>query len=380
MSPLLRAVLLALAAAFLFNIETVLGKALAHLPIELVVLTRATGQLAWNLPALLRQGLTVLRTRQPGMQIFRGSLSVGTWGFYFFAFSHLPLATATVLNFTSVLFVTALAGPVLKEQVGWRRWMAAAVGFAGVVVIVRPGALPLGWPVAAAILSAFASATIVLTTRHLAKTERTQTIMAWIGLVSFAAALPFGAPHLHWPGWQDAALMLGLATIGPCAMHLWISGLRLADASVLAPIGYVRLLFAAASGMLLFGEVPDTWLGLGALLIIGSAVYITHREAVAARRALTGCTRPARQAPGAQWRRGAACRPPNDARCSPRRPTHAAGRADLRLQRVRRPLPLPHRAFQCDVTAGDKVQGESAPCHTVASAASRGAGSKPKSA
>ena len=231
---------------------------------------------------MARQGFGVFRTKQPLMQVFRGCLSVGNWGFYFTAFAALPLATATVLNFTSVLYVTALAGPVLKEKVAWQRWAAALVGFAGVLAIVRPGALPLGWPFAYAMVAAFISAVIMLTTKHLAKSERTQTIMAWIGVVALTAALPFGLPHLAWTGWADAGLMLALMLVGPCAMHLWISALRLADASVVAPIAYVRLVFAAGFGMVLFGEVPDAWLGLGATLIIGSALYLTRREAAMA--------------------------------------------------------------------------------------------------
>ena len=287
MNPLVRAALLAVVAAFGFNLETVLGKALGHLPISVIVLDRALGQMLFVLPSLLTHGAGLLRTSQPGMQVFRGCLSVGTWGFYFFAFSRLPLATATTLGFTAVLFVTALAGPVLKERVGWRRWSAAVVGFCGVLCIVRPGSVPLSWPLAASLLSALVSAGITLTTRHLARSEKTQTIMCYIGLVSVAAALPFGLPNLAWTDWRDAGLLLALAVVGPAAMFVWISALRLADASVLSPIGYSRLIFAAGSGMLLFGEVPDAWLGLGAVLIIGSAVYITRREAMLARQKRT---------------------------------------------------------------------------------------------
>ncbi len=283
MTPLFRAAALAVAAAFLFNLETVLAKALGELPIPVLVLARAAGQLLWAVPSLFLLGRALLATEQLPMQIFRGFLSVASWGFYFLSFSRLPLATATVLNFTSVMFVTALAGPVLKEVVRWRRWGATIIGFLGVLAIVRPGALPGGlesaWPIGAAMTSAFIGAVIVLTTKFLARTERTETIMCYIGLVSFACALPFGLPLLDWPTPMQALLLLGLAIVGPFAMHLWITALRMADASVLAPISYVRLVFAVLSGVLLFGEGLDGWVGLGALLIVGSALYITHREA-----------------------------------------------------------------------------------------------------
>jgi drug/metabolite transporter (DMT)-like permease len=283
MTTLTKAALLAVLAALVFNIETTLVKSLTGVPLATLVLTRAAGQFLWTLPLLIRDP-TLPRTRAVPMQLFRGLLSVMSWYGYYFGFAHLPLATATVLSFTSVLFVTALATPLLGERVGWRRWTATLVGFLGVVAIVRPGAVEVGWPVAASIVSALIGAAIVLTTKTLARTERTSTIMFWVGLVSLSVALPVAAPGLAWPGWHDAGLLLLIAITGPCAMQIWISALRMADASVVAPLSYVRLIFAAGFGMVLFGEVPDLWLALGAALIVGSALYITRREALVARR------------------------------------------------------------------------------------------------
>lgn len=291
MSPLVRATLLALAAAFLFNLETMLVKAIEGVPLATMVLARAIGQCAWILPALLRDP-TLPRTRALPMQIFRGALSAASWYTYYISFTGLALATATVLSFTSVLFVTALAAPVLRERVGWRRWTATLVGFAGVVAIVRPGSMEIGWPVIGALFSALMGAVIVLTTKTLARTERTSTIMFWIGVVSLAVSLPVAAPGLSWPGWTNLLLMALAGLCGPWAMHLWINALRMADASVIAPLSYVRLLFAAGFGLVLFGEMPDWWLGLGAVLIVGSALYITRREAALARRATTQATKP----------------------------------------------------------------------------------------
>lgn len=290
MTAMTQATLLALASAFMFNLESVVVKAIEGVPLATIVLARSLGQLLWTAPAFLRDPAGLVRTGQLKLNLLRGLLSGVSWYMYFLAFAALPLATATVLSFSSVLFVTALAGPVLGEAVRWRRWTATLVGFLGVVVIVRPwdgaGALALGWPVAAAIGSAFLGAGIVLTTKMLARSERTDTIMFYIGVMTTALSLPFALPGLAWPGWWNLGLLLLTATCGPIAMVLWIGALRLADASVVAPVSYVRLIFAAAFGVALFGEVPDAWLGLGAALIVGSALYITQREAkVATRRA-----------------------------------------------------------------------------------------------
>ncbi|MCQ4158580.1 DMT family transporter [Roseomonas sp. GC11] len=277
MSPLARAALLTLAAAFLFNLETVMVKAMQDVPSNTILLARALGQIAWVLPLVPREGLGILRTRQPLMQALRGVFSLACWGLYYAGFLHLPLATATTLSFTSVLFVTALAGPVLGERVGWRRWAATLVGFLGVLLVVRPGVLPLDWPLLASLGSAFFGAGIVLTTKALARTERTETIMLYIGLFTTLGSLPLALPGLAWPGWTNAALLAGSSILGPAGMHLWINALRLADASALSPISYVRLVFAALAGALLFHEAVDLWLAGGAALIVGSAIYITRQ-------------------------------------------------------------------------------------------------------
>lgn len=278
LSPTTRAVLLCIASAFVFNLETTLIKAVTGVPLATLVLARALGQMLWVLPALVRDP-TLPRTAHLPMSLFRGLLSGVSWYTYYLAYSGLPLATATVLSFTTVLFVTALAPPILRERVGWRRWAATLVGFAGVLVIVRPGAVEIGWPIAASLCSALLGAAIVLTTKTLARSERTETIMFWIGAVSVTIALPIAAPGLAWPGWWNFALLVGAGLCGPFAMQLWINALRMADASFLAPISYTRLIFAVGTGLVLFREWPDAWMGAGTLLILGSALYITRRGA-----------------------------------------------------------------------------------------------------
>ncbi|MDB5368942.1 MAG: putative rane protein [Roseomonas sp.] len=284
MTPLQRAVLLAVGAAFFFNLEATLTKALVGVPVATIVLIRAMGQLLWVAPALATTGTGLFRTRQLPMQVLRGGLSLICWGLYYISFLTLSMATATVISFTSVLFITALAGPLLREHVGPRRWAATLVGFAGVLLVARPGSVPLSWPMGAALLSALFSAGIALTTRSLARTERTGTIMLYIGLITTLGALPFAWGGLAWPGWNNAMLLAGVAVLGPAAMQLWIGALRLADASAIAPVSYIRLVFAAATGVLLFQEGVDAWLVAGAVLIIGSALYITRRGAALAKR------------------------------------------------------------------------------------------------
>jgi len=283
-SPILQAAALTLAAALLFVAETVFVKLLAGtVPVTTILLARSTGQLLWVLPWLARRGRSLLRTNHPSLHLMRGLFSLVCWILYFWSFQHLDLATATVLSFTSVMFVTALAGPVLGEVVRWRRWSATIAGFAGVVVIARPVGAAVEPAVLVALVSAMFGAGIVLTTKRLSNTERTDTIMVYIGLITFGGSLPAALPSLTMPEPWQAGWLLLMAVAGPAGMQLWISSFRLADATVLAPLSYIRLVFATAAGVLMFDERPDWWTAAGSALIVGSAIYITRREAALAR-------------------------------------------------------------------------------------------------
>lgn len=285
-SPLLLAIALTAGAAFILNAEGVVVKLMGPaVPVAMIVCARSMAQLVWVSPSLLRHGTRLFRTEHPWLHLLRGVLSLTSWSAYYFSFRELPMATATVLSFTAIMWTTALAGPILGEVVRWRRWSATIVGFLGVLVILRPGMLPLGLPTFAALGSAMMGAGIVLTTKRLAATESTETIMLYIGLITTAGALPMAILHfvslpLHL--WLTILLM---AALGVTGMFMWISALRLADASLLSPINYIRLVFAAITGAAVFGEIPDAFTWAGAALIVASAIYITRREAALARQA-----------------------------------------------------------------------------------------------
>lgn len=279
-SPLLLAVGLTAGAAFIVNLEAAIVKLVgAAVPLAMIVLFRSAAQLVWVAPRLVRRGSGLFRTDHLGLHILRGVLSLISWSAYYFSFRQLPMATATVLSFTAVMWTTALAGPFLGEVVRWRRWSATLAGFAGVLLVVRPGVLPVSLATIAAVGSALCGAGITLVTKRLAATESTPTIMLYIGLVTTTGALP-GA-IVEWPS-LSAGLWLALLVmggLGVCGMFMWITGLRMADASLLAPVTYIRLVFAVATGALLFGELPDGWTLGGSALIVASTLYITRREA-----------------------------------------------------------------------------------------------------
>lgn len=282
--PIIKAAGLALTAALLFTAEVVFVKLLANtVPVTTIMLARSAGQILYVAPLLARRGMILLRTSRPFLHLARGLFSLICWGLYYWSFQRLDLATATVLSFTSVMFVTALAGPVLGEIVRWRRWSATIVGFMGVVLVARPLEMRFDPAIGIALLSALFGSGIVLTTKKLSATERTGTILLYIGVVTFLGSLPVAVPFLTVPEpWQAFWLAL-MAVTGPAAMHLWINAFRLADATVVSPLGYTRLIFSTIAGVALFNETPDRWMAGGAMLIVGSALYITLREAKVAR-------------------------------------------------------------------------------------------------
>ena len=276
----LRGASLMAAAACIFTIEALLVRVMVArgIPVEVQVLSRALGQAVWVAPFVLSAGRGAFATRRMPLHLLRGVCSAATWGFYYWSFTYLDLATATVLSFTNVMFTTLLAGPVLAERVGPARWAGTLAGFAGVVVMLRPGAdVPLVGA-AIAIAAALCWCGITLTTRSLTRTDSTLTIMAWLSVVVVACALPLAVLAWRPLGMGDLAWLAVFALVCPGIIWLVTEALRAGEASAVAPFQYIRLVLIAAAGWVLHGEVPDAWAVLGAACILGGAVVITVAE------------------------------------------------------------------------------------------------------
>ena len=277
----LRGAALMSAAAVIFAAEALAIRWMTErgIPLEMQVCARAGGQVLWVLPLILASGPAVFRTSRAPMHLLRGLSSLVTWGLYYLSFALLDPATATVLSFTNVIFTTLLAGPVLGERVDAWRWGGSLIGLAGIAVMLRPGSGIDTWGAAAAIAAAVAWCGITLTSRSLTRTESTPTILAWVGLVTFAGSLPFALLAWEWLGLMDWLILLGVALIAPGIIWLVTEALRAGEASAVAPFQYLRLIFVAAVAWLVWGEAPDAWGWLGAAIILGGAVVVTVAEA-----------------------------------------------------------------------------------------------------
>ncbi|MFA5123122.1 DMT family transporter [Zavarzinia sp.] len=233
------------------------------------------------IPFMLRAGgfAVAVRTRRPGLHFMRGMIGTVSLFTFFLAYRYLELADAIALSFVSPLFMTALSVPILGEQVGWRRWTAIAVGFLGVLVIVRPGG-GLFTPLALLpIAGAFTYALVGVTIRVLSRTEASVTIVFYFGLFSSIVA-GLGLPFV----WQTPASLqdwigqIGIGLIGGVAQMAMTSAFSRAPVSVVAPFDYTAIIWASVLGYLVWGDVPVAGTFAGAALVIGSGLYILHRE------------------------------------------------------------------------------------------------------
>ena len=230
-------------------------------------------------PLMWRVGPSVLVSRNPGLLAVRGlvgGLSLMTW---FYGLSITPIATATALRFTSAIFASIGAAIFLRERMRLRRWTAVLLGFAGVLIIVRPGLALFDPGSMVIVLAAILWGVGIVLVKTIARTDETVTIVAWTAMwLIMVTAIPV---WFVWtaPTWTQLAWLLLIGILGTVGTFAWTQALKTADASLVIPADFIRLVWAGAIGFVAFGEIPDRWMWIGAALIIGSTLYIGLREA-----------------------------------------------------------------------------------------------------
>lgn len=288
--PNLRGAALITLAAVGFTSAWVLAKLLiaqgVH-PMQ-IALFRSVFALPALLPFLCHGGRGLFRTRHPRLHLARALCGGLGMILSFYALAYMPLAELTALGFTSPLFTVLFAALFLGERVGWRRCLAVAVGFLGVVIIVQPGSGTLHLVALLPVGAAMLMATSITIVKRFPASESQSVLLLYVVAATIAVSLV--PAILNWhpitpPQWLLLAAV-GLVSIG--AHSLFIYGFRVGENSFVAPFDYTRLLFAAAAGVLLFGEVPGYNTLLGALVVIAATLYIVEREARRARAARRG--------------------------------------------------------------------------------------------
>ncbi len=226
-------------------------------------------------------GLPSVATRRLPAHIVRAVVGLSAMAMTFNGIVALPLAEATTIGFTVPIFATILGAAVLREPTGAWRWGAVAVGFAGVLIVAQPGGdhFPLRGA-GFALAGAFGTACVTILLRQIGKTEAALTTVFWFSVLSLVPLSVLYAPaaQAHGPiGW---AALAAVGTLGGCAQIAMTNSLRLGPVSVVVPMDYSSLLWAALLGWLLFDTLPAAATWIGAPVIIASGLVIVWREAV----------------------------------------------------------------------------------------------------
>lgn len=229
-------------------------------------------------------GIGTLRTRRIGGHLLRSVVNLTTMLSFYYALRLLPLADSIAINFAAPLFVTALSGPLLGEHVGMRRWLAVAFGFGGVLLAVQPSPSGISLGAALALLSGLCWALTIVTSRQISDTESSHTILFYYSL-AVVIVLGIAMPRL-WiePSFQDWIWFIVVGIAGSFGQFCYNQAFRYGEASAIAPLDYLSIVWATLFGFVIFGDIPS-WLVLGgAACIVASSIYIAHREAMAARK------------------------------------------------------------------------------------------------
>ncbi len=279
-TPNLRGSVFMISALLVYAVMTGLFKYLGPaIPLVEILMIR---QVVMSLIILLfaRGGWrAMLRTTRPGLQVFRGLVTLAAMLCGFSAVIYIPLAQATAIGFSQVLFVTIAAVLVLKEKVDGARWAATVIGFVGVIIMLDPSTQGLDPYALLAVVGALFSACITVSVRLFATSERTDTILIWQGMVLMVVlALPSGWLWI-WPTPEQWLWLLVLSFFGTAGQWLITRAYQVGEAAALAPIDFSRLLLASFTGFVFFAEIPalPTW--LGAAFVIGATLYTMRRNA-----------------------------------------------------------------------------------------------------
>jgi drug/metabolite transporter (DMT)-like permease len=253
-----------------------------------LVATYPIGEILWtrtiislitlSLFILPSAGFAVFRTQRPGAHLMRGMSQATSQTLLIIAFSMMPLASATAINFSAPLFATLASMFFLKEIIGAARWMALIVGFLGVLLVAGPGAEMFQAGALFALGNAVLFGTVTAGVRGMTKTESTETLTMYqlvLLAVAYTLMLPFGFVT---PGWGDALLILCNGVANAIGQYWWTRALHLAPASAVAPFQYISLVWALIIGFAVWGDVPTAGLLIGSAIVVGSGIFLFWHE------------------------------------------------------------------------------------------------------
>ena len=281
--------LILMLAAFGFSMMVAMIKfAGQRLPVSQILFVRQLGMTLMLGPVLIKSFPGAFSTNQLPLQFARIMLALIAMSCGFTAVINMPLAEATAIAFAKSFFVTIFAVLILKEVVGLYRWGAVAVGFLGVMVMLRPGAEGFSLYGLLALIGAASAGLVMVIIRLLSRTDAPSTILAFQAIgVGLIMAIP---AFIQWvpPTPGEWAMLAGIGVVSYFSQKANIYAFSYGEASLLASLDYVRLIYATLFGWLLFSELPagSTW--VGAAIIVSASIYTVHRESKRMQRLASG--------------------------------------------------------------------------------------------
>lgn len=273
-----------IAGAFFFSLMSLGVKvAGARVPSQQIVLVRGVTNVIFSWFLLRRAGVPLWGSR-PRVLVLRGLLGFAALSCFYYALVHLPLADATVLQYTNPVWTALLAGWLLGERIRPREAGLVLASLLGVVLIARPSFIFGGAPrldmlaVAVALVGSMFSASAYVTVRKLGRTEHPLVIVFYFTLVTVPASIPGVIAESVWPTAFEWAVLLGTGAAAQAGQVYLTRGLQLEPAGRATAVGYLQIVFAAAWGALVFGELPDGWTLAGALVILGSTLALVRAQ------------------------------------------------------------------------------------------------------
>jgi S-adenosylmethionine uptake transporter len=271
-----------LTGMFLFSLNDAMGKWLvASYSVGQILLIRSIGAFLILGPLLVTRdsARALLRPERPFLQVMRVLFGAADVGFFYASVTYLPLADALTFYMAGPIYVAALSHFFLGERSGWKRWTAIFVGFIGVVIVLRPSSASLSWPSLFALLGSFSLAASLVLSRLLRNTSDS-VLVTWqtIGVLAVGIVMSFNA----WttPDLPGLLAMLLLGVVASAAHMMMTRSMKLASASLLAPLQYTLLLWAIILGAIFFNELPDLQMLIGSAIIVVAGLFIFHRKKV----------------------------------------------------------------------------------------------------
>ncbi len=279
--PAVRGMLWSVAAGLVFVVLNTIMRALAQQvdPYQTQFLRYLMG-LAVMLPFVLRRGLAAWRPRDIGGQFTRGGLHTLGLVLWFTAIPHITLADTTAIGFTGPIFIMLGAAVFFRERMRWERWVAALVGFIGVLIVVGPKLTGQGGVYALVMLaSAPVFAASFLVTKALTRHERAEVIVVWQAITVTLFSLPMALPNWAWPGATQWALFAVCGVLGSVGHYFLTRSLAAADISATQSTKFLELVWATLLGWAWFGDAPSGSTLAGGVIIAAATLWVARREA-----------------------------------------------------------------------------------------------------